>query len=194
MDGRNGWTLRELVVAAALGVVFGFLYLVWVQFWLVLRGLVGPLSMDIVFGFWFTGSTVAAYVIRKPWAALGVSMAAVVTEILAGSPAGAILLLTGVVQGMGSEVPFLVTRWKQYSLPILLASGGCASLFSYAYTWIRFSYWTLAPSLLMAMFVLRVTSGVLLGGLLGKVLADQVKKTGVFRGLAIDPVAQPENT
>ncbi len=41
------------------------------------------------------------------------------------------------------------------------------------------------------MFVIRVTSGVLLGGLLAKVLADQVKKTGVFRGLSIDPVAQP---
>ena len=94
MDTNNRWTLREMVVAAALGVVFGFLYLLWVQFWLFLRGLMGPLSMDIVFGFWFVASTIAAYVIRKPWAALGVSMAAVITEILAGSPAGAILLLS----------------------------------------------------------------------------------------------------
>lgn len=191
MKNQTTWNLRELVVAAALGVVFGFLYLAWAQFWLILRGVIGPLSMDIVFGFWFAGSTVAAYAIRKPWAALGVSMAAVVTEILAGSPSGAILLLTGLVQGLGSEVPFLVTRWKKYSLSILLLSGGCASLFSYVYTWFRFSYWTLAPGLLIAMFVLRVTSGVLLGGLLAKVLADQVKKTGVFRGLSIDPVAQP---
>ncbi|MCX7787530.1 MAG: ECF transporter S component [Spirochaetes bacterium] len=188
MEQIKNWTLRELVVAAAIGVVFGFLYLAWVQLWLVLRGLIGPLSMDIVFGFWFAGSTVAAYVIRKPWAALGVSMAAVVTEILAGSPAGAILLLTGLVQGLGSEVPFLVTRWKRYTLPVLLLSGGCASVFSFVYTWFRFSYWTLAPGLLVAMFVLRVSSGVLLGGFLGKVIADAVKRTGVFRGLAMDPV------
>ncbi|MFQ3621080.1 MAG: ECF transporter S component [Spirochaetales bacterium] len=188
MEKKQTWTLREIVVAAALGVVFGFLYLAWVQFWLVLRGLMGPLSMDLVFGFWFVGSTLAAYVIQKPWAALGVAMAAVVTEILAGSPSGAILLLTGAVQGLGSEVPFLLTRWKRYNLPILLASGGCASLFSYVYTWFRFSYWTLAPGLLVAMFVLRVSSGILLGGLLGKILGDQVKRTGVFRGLAIDPV------
>lgn len=188
MEQTTKWTLRELVVAAAIGVVFGFLYLAWVQFWLVLRGLIGPLSMDIVFGFWFAGSTVAAYVIRKPWAAFGVAMAAVVTEILAGSPSGAILLLTGLVQGLGSEVPFLVTRWKRYSLPVLLASGACASLFSYVYTWFRFSYWTLAPGLLVAMFVLRVSSGILLGGLLGKVLAEAVKRTGVFRGLGIDPL------
>ncbi len=113
MKNQTTWNLRELVVAAALGVVFGFLYLAWVQFWLILRGVIGPLSMDIVFGFWFAGSTVAAYAIRKPWAALGVSMAAVVTEILAGSPSGAILLLTGLVQGLGSEVPFLVTRWEE---------------------------------------------------------------------------------
>jgi energy-coupling factor transport system substrate-specific component len=188
MDTNNRWTLREMVVAAALGVVFGFLYLMWVQFWLFLRGLMGPLSMDIVFGFWFVASTIAAYVIRKPWAALGVSMAAVITEILAGSPAGAILLLTGLVQGLGSEVPFLLTRWKRYNLPVLLASGACASLFSYVYTWIRFSYWTLDPKLLVAMFILRVASGILLGGALGKLIADWVKKTGVFRGLGIDPI------
>jgi energy-coupling factor transport system substrate-specific component len=187
MNKENKWNLREMVVLAAIGVVFGFLYLLWVQAWLILQGLLGPLSMDIVFGFWFCASTFAAYVIRKPWAALSVSLAAVFTEILAGSPSGAIMLLTGLVQGLGSEVPFLLTRWRRYSLPVLLSSGATAAVFSFAYTWVRFGYWSLAPGLLVVMFVLRTVSGMVLGGALARVLAESVKKTGVFRGLAIDP-------
>lgn len=66
MPPSSSWTLRETVIIAAAGVVFGVLYLLWVQLWLVFQALIGPLAMDIVFGFWFCASTFAAYVIRKP--------------------------------------------------------------------------------------------------------------------------------
>jgi len=187
MKSNSAWTLREMVALSAMGVVFGFLYLLWVQFWLVLQGLIGPLSMDIVFGFWFCASTFAAWVIRKPWAAFLVSMAAVATELMAGSPSGAIMLLTGFVQGLGSEVPFLLTRWKKYNWTVILLSGAAASLFSFGYTWIRFGYWKLDPGLLVTMFILRTLSGIILGGALGRVMAEGVRRTGVFRGLAVDP-------
>lgn len=180
------WTQRETVIVAALGIVFAVLYLAWVQLWLLLQAVIGPLSLDLLFGFWCVVSVVAAYIIRKPFVAFGSEVIAAIAEVLTGNPAGLILVLTGIVQGAGAELPFALTRWRNYRLPTLLASGACAAIFSFVYTWIRFSYGTLAPGLLITMLVLRVLSGALLAGLLGKVIGDALYRTGVLSGLAID--------
>jgi energy-coupling factor transport system substrate-specific component len=180
------WTQRETVIVAALGVAFAVLYLGWVQLWLVLQAAIGPLSMDILFGFWCVVSVVAAYIIRKPFVAFTSEVIAAIAEVLTGNPAGLMLVLTGIVQGAGAELPFALTRWRNYRLPVLLASGASAAVFSFVYTWIRFSYGTLAPELLVLMFVLRVASGMLLAGLLGRSIAEALHRTGALAGLAID--------
>jgi energy-coupling factor transport system substrate-specific component len=180
------WTLRETTIIAVLGAVFGVLYLAWVQVWLILQAVFGPLTMDIVMGFWFIVSIIAAAIIRKPGAALASEMMAAVVQVLLGSPAGVLLLLTGLVQGGGAELVFAATRWRRYSLPVLMAAGMGAAVASFAYTWIRFDYGSLAPALLVAMFLLRLASGALLGGFLGHLIVEALYRTGVLSGLAID--------
>jgi energy-coupling factor transport system substrate-specific component len=182
----NQWTQREIVVVAAIGVVFGVVYLAIVQLWLLVQGMIGPLSLDIFFGFWCLASVIAAYIVRKPGAAFFAEVVAAVAEVATGNPAGLILLLTGVVQGAGAELPFAATRWKRYDLAVLLASGASAAVFSFAYTWIRFSYGTLSPTLLIAMFAIRAVSGMVLAGWLGRVIARALQRTGTLDGLRID--------
>lgn len=186
MQTGSVWTLRETLIVAVLGAVFGVLYLGWVQVWLVAQAIFGALTMDVVMGFWFIVSIIAAAIIRKPGVALVSEFLAAVVQVLMGSPAGLMLLLTGLVQGAGAEAVFAATRWKRYTLPVLMAAGVGAAVASFAYTWVRFDYGSLAPGLLVAMFLLRCTSGALLGGLLGHVIVQALYRTGVLSGLAID--------
>jgi len=180
------WTQREILIIAVLGAVFAVLYLGWVQVWLIAQAFFGPVTMDVVMGFWFIVSIIAAAIIRKPGAALFSEILAAGIQILLGSPAGLILLLTGFVQGAGAEAVFAATRWKRYSLPVLIAAGVGAAVFSFIYTWIRFNYGALAPGLLVAMFTLRCLSGALLAGVLGHLVVEALYKTGVLSGLPID--------
>ena len=189
---RPKWTMRETVTIAIIGVVFAFLYLGWVQVWLVVQAATGPLAMDVMMGFWFSGSIFAAWLIRKPFVAFSTAMITVVVQILAGNPSGAVLLLTGLVQGAGSEVPFAFTRWRRYSWPVVMASGASTAIFSFVYTWFRFGYYELAGGLVITMLVIRVISGIVLGGILGRVLAAAVHKTGVTSGLAVDYAIRDE--
>jgi energy-coupling factor transport system permease protein len=186
----NRWSQREIVTVAAIGVVFGVVYLAWVQLWLLAQAVIGPLSLDLFFGLWCVASVVAAYVVRKPFAAFFAEVVASVAEIATGNPAGLILLLTGVVQGAGAELPFLATRWKRYDWPVLIASGASAAIFSFAYTWIRFNYGALDPKLLALMLALRILSGVLLAGVLGRFIARALYRTGSLDGLRIDADAR----
>ena len=182
----KGWTLRELLIVAVLGAVFGVLYLGWVQVWLIAQAIFGAVTMDVVMGFWFIVSIIAAAIIRKPGAALLSEFLAALIQVLLGSPAGLLLLVTGLVQGAGAEAVFAATRWRRYDLPVLMLAGAGAAVASFAYTWIRFDYGALAPGLLVAMFALRCLSGALLGGLLGHAVTEALHKTGVLSGLAID--------
>lgn len=186
MPEQSAWTLRETLIVAVLGAVFGVLYLGWVQVWLVLQAIFGPVTMDVVMGFWFIVSIIAAAIIRKPGVALVSEVMAAAVQVLLGSPAGLLLLLTGLVQGAGAEAVFAATRWRRYSLTVLMAAGMGAAVFSFVYTWIRFDYGSLAPGLLVAMFALRLASGALLGGLLGHSIVKALHRTGVLSGLAID--------
>lgn len=93
-------------------------------------------------------------------------------------------MLTCVVRGGGAELPFALTRWKRYDLPVLIASGMSAAVFSFVFTWIRFDYCQLAPSLLVAMFVIRLASGALLTGLLSRAIARALLRAGVGAGSA----------
>lgn len=188
------WTQREILIVAVLGAVFGVLYLGWVQVWLIAQAIFGPVTMDVVMGFWFIVSIIAAAIIRKPGAALFSEMLAAGVQILLGSPAGLILLLTGFVQGAGAEAVFAATRWKRYTLPVLIAAGIGAAVFSFIYTWIRFRYGALAPGLLVLMFTLRCLSGALLAGVLGHLIVEALYKTGVLSGLPIDHAKRAERT
>lgn len=186
MSQSHAWTLREILIAAVLGAVFAVLYLGWVQVWLVAQAAFGPVTMDVVMGFWFVGSIVAAAIIRKPGAAIATEVLAAAIEILLGSPAGIMLLVAAAIQGAGAEAVFAVTRWRRYSLITLILAGIGSAVFSFAYTWVLFGYGALAPGLLVAMFALRCLSGAVLGGLAGHLVTEALYKTGVLSGLAID--------
>ncbi|MEP4421875.1 MAG: ECF transporter S component, partial [Nitratireductor sp.] len=143
------WTQREILILAVIGAVFAVLYLGWVQVWLVSQAVFGPVTMDIAMGFWFIASIVAAAIIRKPGAAFLAEVLAAAIELLLGSPAGLMLVVSAAIQGAGAEAVFAATRWRNYSLPVLMAAGVGAALASFAYTWVRFDYGALEPGLLV---------------------------------------------
>ena len=87
MSLTRGWTLRETLIVTVIGAVFAVLYLGWVQVWLIAQAAFGPLTMDVVMGFWFIASMVAAAIIRKPGAAFAAEVLAAAVQVLLGSPA-----------------------------------------------------------------------------------------------------------
>lgn len=184
------WKLKEIVLMSILGVVFGIIYLAFLLVGQGIRNILAPFGLapfgyEIIFGIWFIVSIVAAYIIRKPGVAFTAELIAGVTEVLLGTAAGPGLILAAAIQGLGAEFAFAITKWKDYRLRILILSGVFAAVFSF--TWNLFSSGNiaLAPALLIAMLAVRIISGALLAGVLGKWLSDKLAKTGVLRGYAL---------
>jgi len=186
----KNWKLKEIVMLSIISVIAGVLYMVFSLVGYGIRNALTPLGLapfgfEVIFGLWLIGSIIAAYIIRKPGAALLTGLISAAVEILAGSPGGAKILITGLVQGAGAEVPFALTRWKNYQTRILVFATMTASLFSFIWQLFASGNIALAPWLLLSMLVVRFISSSLLGGVLGKWVSDQLAKTGVLSGYAL---------
>lgn len=186
----KNWKLKEIVLLSIISVVAGVLYMFFVLFASTLRNILTPIglapfSFEFVFGLWFIGSVVAMYIIRKPGAALFTGIISAGVEILAGGPGGAKVLLIGLVQGAGIETAFLLTKYKNYHLRVLILSGMIAAIYSFIYQLFASGNMALAPTVLIGMLSIRLISGALLSGVLGKWIADKLAFTGVLDGYAL---------
>lgn len=176
------WNLREIVLIAALAVVFGLLYWAWVQVWGGLRLAMGPagdLAQNVLIGGWMVVAPLAIYIVRKPLTGVVAEIGAAFVEFaFLGSPIGPLLLLTGVVQGVGAELPFTLTGYRRYSWWVFIAAGISAALFSFVYSTIRFGW--LGQDVFLLRLGLHLLSGLVLTGGLAKLIGDALRATGVL--------------
>lgn len=190
------WKLREVIVMSVLAVVFAVVYLVFMQFGNVLYGMFGLIGYDLIFGIWFIVSIIAAYIIRKPGAAFLSETIAAAIEVMIGNAVGPRLILSGMIQGIGAEAVFAATKWNNYRPWVLIAAGMGSSVTSFIWGYFISGYAALSPGYVTAMFFVRLISGALLAGLLGKWLSESLAKTGALNSFSIGKElkrGKPEN-
>lgn len=179
------WRFKEIVVMAALSVVFAIVYLAFLPVGKLLVGFFGPIGYDLIFGIWFIVSIIAAYIIRKPGAAFLSETIAAMIEVMIGNATGPMLLIAGMIQGIGAEAAFAVTKWENYATWVLMAAGVGSAVTSFIYGYFMSGYAALSTNYVIAMFVTRMISGALIAGLLGKALSDSLAQTGVLSSFAL---------
>lgn len=189
---RPRLTLYDLVLLATLAVVFGFLYWALVQIWGPLRLAMGPLgdlAQNLLIGGWFVVAPLAIYIVRKPLVGVTTEILATIVEVVfLGSPVGPILLLTGLVQGAGSELPFAITRYRRFGWGVFAVSGLSAAVFSFVYNVFRLGW--LGQDYVLLRLGFQLSSGLLLGGILAKIMGDALLRTGVLDNYAIGRAAR----
>ncbi|MGS0685034.1 ECF transporter S component [Nakamurella sp. GG22] len=183
----SGWALKDVVLVVILGVVFGFLYWVLVQGWLALSVATGPfgdLTQHVLLGGWLLVAPLAVAITRRPFSGvLAEVLASVIEVVFLGSAVGPLLIVAAALQGIGSELPFAVGRYRRFGWLRFAVSGALGAGLVFAFSAFRFGWF--GTDLLAMRFGLQVLSGVLLGGLMAKVILQALVRTGVVDGFAI---------
>jgi len=124
----RSWRIVDIVVAAVLGVAVGIIFVGWnfvggagyEVFNAVTPGLGG-----LAVGIWLLGGVLGGLIIRKPGAALFVELVAAVVSALVGNVWGITTLYSGLAQGLGAELVFLLFAYRRWGvLPAALAGVG----------------------------------------------------------------------
>lgn len=184
------WELKDVIMMAILGVVFSAVYLAVFQGGLALStaltpaGL-APFGFEMIYGVWFMAATLAAYIIRKPGVALVTEVLASFIELLMGNSGGLTVVLTGVIQGVGTELAFALFRYKKWNLGVMCLGSILSAVFIFCYELYYLNYIALAPTLLAAQLAVRFVSAVVFSGIICKLAGDALAKTGVVKSYAI---------
>lgn len=181
----KSWKLKEIVLMSLFAVVFGIVYLLFIHLGNMWAGLIGPIAYEWMFGIWFIVSIISMYIIRKPGAALLPETMAAAIEVMLGHAGGPRLILSGVIQGLGAEAAFALTRYKHFNILVLMLGGVGSAVFSFVYGYFMSGYAALDPSFVALMFTIRILSGAIIAGIGGKYIADGLLATGSLRGYAI---------
>src|SRR5690625_2662584 len=141
-DSPFRWQLKDLVMVVVLGVVFGFVYWALVQAWNALAIAMGPagdLAQHFLQGGWLLVAPLAVAITRKAGSGILAELLAATMEfVFLGSPVGPTLLLSGFLQGLGSELPFAIGRYKRFGITRFAISGLLGAFFVFWSSAIRF--------------------------------------------------------
>jgi len=185
-----GWRTVDLLTVAFLAVAFGVAYWGYDAFYN------SPFIAGLSFGFqplwglfagpWFIAGVVGGLVIRRPLAALFCEFVAALVAMLIGNTYGASGLLSGLLQGLGAEVAFLVLGYGGFGLLAAALAGGLAAPLEAVYEWFTWTKdwsfpWKLAYGGIM------VVSGVVIAGVGGWLLTRALAVAG---GLGAFPAGQ----
>lgn len=190
MKNRISWKLKDIIMVAILGLVFAAVYMAVFHLGLAIQAVLTPfglgdLAFEFVYGIWFMAATLAAYIIRKPTVAFAAEVLASVMELFMGNAGGIRVVITGAVQGLGSEAGFALFRYKRYDLLSMCVSGMTTAVFIFLWEFVQSGYGLLSPGLLAFKLAIRLVSACLFSGLVSKLAGDGLARTGVLKNYAL---------
>jgi energy-coupling factor transport system substrate-specific component len=177
------WTTRDIVLASALAVAVGILFVAWSWVYQFLKFIPSPFNTWMV-GFWMIGGTLVPYVVRRPGAAfMGEMVAALVEAPLV--PWGITTLVSGLVQGLPAEAAFALTGYRRWGLGVLMSAGALAALGGFLQEYYPYNIYEQVLTVQIINVVLRIVGGAVLGGALAKFTGDALAETGVLETMPV---------
>ena len=178
---RRRWRTVDLLTSVMIGVGFGVVFVGWGALTNVLQPLflgLPPLA-GLVYGFFWVPAVVAALVVRRPGAALLAELVAASVEPLLGGQWGIATLGSGMLQGLGVEIGFLVFAYRRWSLLPAVLGGALAGLLEAPYEWrLYYREWSAGWAALYALTL--AVSGAVLAGVLGVYVVRALARTGAL--------------
>jgi len=157
------WQLKDVILLAFLSIFFGGVFVGSGYLFDILTLILAPLGLqafanEILFGLWCMAAPIAAIFVPRVGSATIGEVLAALAEVLYGSQFGLGALLSGLVQGLGSEFGFLVTKNRYESWLSLTANSIGITLFSFVYEYIKLGYYAFSLPFVLSLLVVRFIS------------------------------------
>lgn len=179
---RKGWRVVDIVVTAVLGVAIGLVFWIWNTIggaWFGAMDALTPGLGGIAVGIWLLGGVVGGLIIRKPGAALLVELIGAAVSAAIGNQWGITTLYSGIAQGLGAELVFLLFLYRRFTLDVAVLAGAGAGVGAWVLEWILGNRFKSVGYNALYLGSLAI-SGAILAGVLGWLLVKALANTGAL--------------
>lgn len=150
-----------------------------------LNGLGGPILTSTITGLYMIYGLLAYYIIRKPGTALITYGIGAVVQAFMGTAYGILsCFVAAACYLVIVEGAFALVRYKKWSWPMLMVTGGAMVPVWFFFAAQMFGYTKWGMDILLIALAVRVLSGMVLCGLLVKLLGDALAGNGLLRRFA----------
>lgn len=180
------WRVVDIVMASIIAVACAVLFIGWNFAYEVPSAFLKPILpglQGLLAGPWLIAGVLAGLIIRKPGAALFAEIVAASISALAGNQWQALTLVSGLVQGLGAELVFLIVLYRVYKLPIAILAGAAAGLGGGILD--RFLWYGGADATFTTVYITSTTlSGAVIAGLGSWLIMKGLAKAGALNRFA----------
>ena len=182
----SGWRVVDIVVAAAVAVAFGIVFLAWNALYAATVPIFAflPPAQAIMYGIWLLPAVLVGLIVRRPAAAIFGGLVSAAVSVVLGSPYGVDALVSGAIQGAGAELAFALGLYRRWTLPFAVLAGALAGLFAAAHD-IPIYYPDTGVDFWIVFGAATILSGALVAGLGSWLLVRALVATGVLRDFAV---------
>jgi len=180
------WRVVDIVVVSVVAVACALLFAVWNVAYQGPANLLTPLLpglQGLANGPWFLAGVLGALIVRKPGAAVYAELVASVISALIGNVWGPLTIVSGLVQGVGAEIVFLLFAYAVWRLPVAMLAGALAGVACGINDLVL--WYPGSDALFATVYVVSsAVSGAVLAGLLGWLIARGLAATGALNRFA----------
>lgn len=183
---RAGWRTVDILVAAAIAVAFGVVFVAWNALWNFTIPLFTalPAAQAIIYGVWLVPGVLVGLIVRRPGAALFAGIVSASVSALIGSQWGLDTVLSGAIQGGGAELGFALGRYRTWNLGIAMLAAALAGVAAVVHDVIV--YWRdLGPTFWTVFGIALVLSAVVVAGIGSFLLVRALVRTGVLAAFSV---------
>lgn len=181
MTSGNSWRTVDIVVTAAIAVAFGVVFWAWNLVWSAATPAFAavPPAQNILYGVWLIPGVLAGLVVRKPGAALFAELVAASVSLIIGSQWGLDAALSGLFQGVGAELGFLIARYRVWNMGTALLAAALSALGAWIHDMpLYYADVPLADQLIIGVFM--VISALVIAGLGSWWLVQALAQSGAL--------------
>ncbi|KRL05416.1 ECF transporter S component [Liquorilactobacillus oeni] len=179
---KKSWSLRDVIFLAIIAIFFGIIYQVWSYAYYGLAATpLKPYANDLTLGVWIMAGPLAGILLQKAGATVVGELLAAAVEMLLFSSWGASTLLSGFIQGIGNELGFAATGYKNWGRTGLLLSTIGATIITFIWDWFQSGYSEYNFGLLATLLIIRFISIGFFAGILVYWIKQLVEKTGLIK-------------
>jgi energy-coupling factor transport system substrate-specific component len=176
----DNYNIAEITFICVMSVIMGLCWSAYTFIYNIISPIFKATGLESLFtGVWLMGAMFFPYIIRKPGAAIfGEGIAALIEGLISHWGIGAILY--GILQAIPAEIVFFATSYKKFNYQTICIAGLLSGIGGAILSIIIYQYYKFGILYCVIYTIGSAISGIILGGVVSKLLADRLYNAGVL--------------
>lgn len=161
------WHVKEIIRVALISILIGGIFVFSDWIYTILSGLLAatgfsPFVTEVLFGLWAMGGSIAFMVVRLPGAPVFGEIIGAIVEGITGGQFGLFpLVLSGFLQGIGTDLGFACFKYRRFTISSLTLAAVFTTIITFSSAVFVNGYIKLGPLMVFALFLTRLISNLI---------------------------------